>query len=118
MENVALSNQPNELEPQIATAQGVFITRDGAQHDTKPTVAEDAYMPKLSSEASGRANHLWIENVLGGMAIWMYTSMGKTVSTGYFFGAQGNLIRLLRMYPVCQIPIVLASVSSASTYYN
>ena len=43
---------------------------------------------------------------------------GETASSGFFLIAQDNMLRLLRMYPSCQIPIVLASVASAIEFYN
>ena len=43
---------------------------------------------------------------------------GETASSGFFLIVQDNMIRLLRMYPACQIPIALASVASAMEFYN
>ena len=57
-------------------------------------------------------------NALGIMLKWMYTSMIQTDSAGFFFAAQCNLIRLLRTYHACQIPIVLAIAASLMTLYN
>ena len=43
---------------------------------------------------------------------------GETASSGFFLIAQDNMLRLLRMYPSCQIHIALASVASAMEFYH
>ena len=57
-------------------------------------------------------------NMIGQALSWTYNAMAVTVTAGFFSVSQGTPMRWLWAYPSCQIPIVLASVAGAMTFFN
>ena len=54
-----------------------FVIRDGVAYETKPTVAEYAYIPQLPRNASGDVVKIWARPILSMVVNWMYVTAGK-----------------------------------------
>ena len=54
-----------------------FIIRDGVAYDTKPTVTEYAYIPKLHCNDSGDVDKIWVRPMLSMVGNWDDVDSGK-----------------------------------------
>ena len=110
--------QSNQLEEEVDKDGQVFITRKGIKHLAIPTIREYHLVAKPLTQLHIDMGKLPNRGVLDSSASWMYSAVTNINRSGFFFLAQGNLLRLIWAYPVIQVPVILASASVTMMYYN